>query len=140
MEASRLGKQRNPIVVVLLSVITFGIYFVYWYYKINKEVVEYDQRIESSPLISVLAITLGAFLVIPPYASAYTTAARARRMFWDYGSSVEISPALAFLLYFFIAVGYPAVSLFYPAYVQSKLNRFWRRQASKVAVEARRAA
>ncbi|MCL4499087.1 MAG: DUF4234 domain-containing protein [Chloroflexi bacterium] len=124
------GKIRNPVIVVILSLITLGIYFVYWFYRINKEIARYDWRIETRPAISALAVTVGSLLIVPPYISAYTTASRARRMFKDFQAPVEISPGLAGALYALLAVGYPVLSLLYPAYLQAKLNRFWRHETA----------
>lgn len=136
MQTTKLGKERNPLVVVLLSFITLGIYFAYWYYKVNREVVEYDEGIHTDPILSLLAITIGALLIIPPYISAFNTAARVRQMFSDNHAPISISPGAALGLYFLIAVGYPILQLFYPAYLQSKLNRFWRQQAAAIKAEA----
>ena len=32
-----IGKVRSPLVVILLSIITFGIYAIYWHYEMFKE-------------------------------------------------------------------------------------------------------
>ncbi len=140
METKRFGKHRNPLAVALLSFFTLGIYFIYWYYKVNEEIKAYDPRIEVEPGISAAAITLNylfatviAFII--GLISAFNTALRASTMFSDYSSSVRISPVLAALLYALGGLGFPMLALFYPAYVQSQLNHFWREQA-QVALEA----
>jgi hypothetical protein len=38
--SSYQGKIRNPLGVLGLSIITLGIYFVFWYYYANKELAE----------------------------------------------------------------------------------------------------
>lgn len=64
-------KVRNPLAPTLLPLITLGIYSIVWYYKVNKELKEYgavvgDRELaDSNPVNSVLAITLGAIVVIP---------------------------------------------------------------------------
>ena len=69
-------KIRSPWGVFFLSLITFGIYYFVWYYKTNKELQLYT---DVSPGTSLLAITLGGFLIIPPFAqSGATTSGSAR--------------------------------------------------------------
>jgi hypothetical protein len=34
------AKVRHPFAVSIFSVITLGIYYVYWWYQVNREVVE----------------------------------------------------------------------------------------------------
>ena len=67
-----VGKTRGPWVVWLLSLVTFGIYFLYWYYKVNNEVREYDGSIEVEPGISLLA----QFIPIANIVSAVKCAGR----------------------------------------------------------------
>ncbi|MCL5291103.1 MAG: DUF4234 domain-containing protein [Actinobacteria bacterium] len=143
-EMKKLFRRRSPLAVVLLSVITLGVYFVYWYYKVNKEIAAYDEKIETSPGVSAFAITLGYFLAffIVGFISSYNTAARAKRMFHDFNTPISISPIFATLLYALSALGFPMLALFYPAYIQSKLNAFWRHESArmKAAAEERPAA
>ena len=35
-----LGKLRNPLAVIGLTIITLGIYGIVWYYKVNKELAD----------------------------------------------------------------------------------------------------
>lgn len=138
----RFGKQRNPVGVAFLCFITLGIYFVYWHYKVNKEMLWYDQRIEVSPSISAVAVSIGwLFLLIPSFVSVYNTTRRAQFMFADYNREIRLSPAVATILHFFLGVGFPMLSIFYPPYLQSKMNRFWRVEAAeKIGMGERRAA
>ena len=39
-----IGKVRSPLVVILLSIITFGIYAIYWHYEMFKETNEFDNE------------------------------------------------------------------------------------------------
>src|SRR5690606_12821203 len=45
----RLGKTRSPLGVWLLALITFGVYGLVWYYKVNRELRDYNGQIEVSP-------------------------------------------------------------------------------------------
>ena len=81
-----IAKVRNPWGVLGLSLITLGIYTIFWYYYINKEFKEYgaaqgDQELaESQPGMSVLAITLGALIIVPAVISFVRTVQREQRV------------------------------------------------------------
>ncbi|MFM9150236.1 MAG: DUF4234 domain-containing protein, partial [Solirubrobacterales bacterium] len=71
-----VGKVRNPLAVVALAFITLGIYFFFWYFYVNRELKEVGQaagteECGTSPGTSLVAVTLGAFLIIPPFISLY---------------------------------------------------------------------
>ena len=70
------GKIRNPLGVIALSFVTLGIYSIFWYYFVNKEMAAVGRARNSdelgdSPGTSVLAVTLGALLIVPPFVSLY---------------------------------------------------------------------
>ena len=72
------GKIRNPLAPALLPFVTFGIYTLVWYYKINKELAEMGrarntEELGTSPGTSLLAVTLGVFIIVPPFLSIYNT-------------------------------------------------------------------
>ncbi len=70
-------KVRQPWVVVLLHVVTLGFYNWYWYYKINRELRDFGRvyKLERSqginPWLSLLAVTFGWILIVPPIVSWY---------------------------------------------------------------------
>jgi hypothetical protein len=57
-----VGKHRHPAVVVVLSVITLGFYSLLWHAKVNREMADFDARIEVRSGTSALGVTL-AWLV-----------------------------------------------------------------------------
>src|ERR1700712_2841376 len=63
-------KRRNPWAVWLgLPIITLGIYFFVWYYKIHKEMAEFDRR-RSIPVAGpVLVVIFLSWTVIAPWIS-----------------------------------------------------------------------
>src|SRR5205807_1138852 len=70
------AKVRNPLGVIGLTLITFGIYGIFWYYYVNKEMAKFGaarntDQLGDSPGTSVLAVTLGAFILVPPFLSVY---------------------------------------------------------------------
>jgi hypothetical protein len=108
-----VGKTRNPWGVWGLSFITLGIYFLYWYYKVNSEVRDYDRSIEVEPGISVLA----QFIPIANLISLWNTGGRINRAQESGGSSVRCSPLAGLLLMFVFSTGV--------VYYQSQLNKVW---------------
>jgi drug/metabolite transporter (DMT)-like permease len=109
-------KRRNPWGVFGLSIITLGIYWIVWYYKINNELLNYG--IQNDPAVATVAVTLGGFIIVPPFVSYYKTADRILKAQEKAGASERIIPVLALLL---VVV----VSIFAFPYYQSQLNKVW---------------
>src|SRR5947207_1027864 len=70
------AKIRNPLGVIGLSFITLGIYAIFWYYNVNKEMAAFGRAkktndLGDSPGTSVLAVTLGALVIVPAFISLY---------------------------------------------------------------------
>jgi hypothetical protein len=120
-----IAKVRNPWGVLGLSIITLGIYTVVWYYKVNKEFKEYgaaqgDQELaDSNPTNSVLAVTLGALIIVPAIISFVNTVKRAQRV-QQLGGVEPLNGWIVLLLYFVISIAIPP-------YIQSELNKVWER-------------
>lgn len=120
-----IAKVRNPWGVLGLSLITIGIYTIVWYYKINKEFKEYgaaqgDQELaDSNPTNSVLAVTLGALIIVPAIISFVNTVKRQQRV-QQLGGVEPINGWIVLILYF-------VVSIAIPPYMQSELNKVWER-------------
>jgi hypothetical protein len=123
-----IAKVRNPWGVLGLSIITFGIYGIFWYYYLNKEFKEYgaaqgDQELaESNPVNSVLAITLGALIVVPALISLYNFVKRAQRV-QQLGGVEPLNGWIALII--FLVVSF----VLYP-FVQSEVNKVWERYPS----------
>jgi len=68
---SRRLKARRPWAVAVLSLVTFNIYTIFWYYEVNREMRDYgsahgEQNLaRGKPWHSLLAITIGCVVVIP---------------------------------------------------------------------------
>jgi hypothetical protein len=54
-----MGKQRNGIVVVLLSIITLGIYWLVYVYKTSQEIKSYSGVGLGGPIALIIAIFVG---------------------------------------------------------------------------------
>jgi Domain of unknown function (DUF4234) len=106
--SSERGKIRNPLGVIGLSFITFGIYYIFWYYYLNKELAELGKakgsnELGDSPGTSVLAVTLGAFVIVPPFISIYNFAKRLQAAERLTGTEPGMEPGLLLVLWIFIS-------------------------------------
>jgi hypothetical protein len=114
--------KRDPLVVLLLSFITLGIYALYWYYKVNEEIQRYTGDMTISPVRSLMAVLFGWIIIVPPFIAVWNTANHVVEMERGVEIQQELSPAIAIVLLLVIAV---ALGL----YVQEHLNRVWDRAA-----------
>jgi hypothetical protein len=116
-------KIRNPWGVLGLTLITLGIYYLVWYYKINREMADWGGQnnvdIGTSPGVSLLAITVGALIIVPPFVSIWCTGQRMELT----QRAASVDGGSGFL--FFILHIIPLVSLFAPVYMQMELNKAW---------------
>jgi hypothetical protein len=111
-------KKREPLGVLGLSFITIGIYFFYWYYKVNDEIRRFEKDETVRPGIALLAVTLGWFVIVPPFISVYNTSNHIVQMEQRMGVQQQLSPALNVILLLIIGIAVPA-------YSQEHLNRVW---------------
>jgi Domain of unknown function (DUF4234) len=114
--------KRDPLVVLLLSFITLGIYALYWYYKVNEEIQRYTGDMTISPVRSLMAVLFGWIIIVPPFIAVWNTANHVVEIERGVEIQQELSPAIAIVLLLVIAV---ALGL----YVQEHLNRVWDRAA-----------
>jgi uncharacterized protein DUF4234 len=114
-------KIRNPFGVFALSIVTFGIYYAVWYFKVNRELRD-AAGIEVSPVTAVLAISIGWVIIVPPFVSWYRTFERIQQAQRQAGLANEASPMLGFIL-FLVALVFLPVELLY---AQDELNKLWR--------------
>src|SRR4051812_19119200 len=75
------AKLRQPWAVGVLTVVTIFIYYFVWYYKVNREMADYGKargtdELGDSPGTSLLAVTLGALVIVPALVSIYRTGQR----------------------------------------------------------------
>ena len=102
------GKVRSFWMGFLLVAVTFGIYHFCWYYFVNDELKDIgaekdDQNLaQSSPTMSVTAIIVGGWLIVPWFLSVYNYGQRIKRTQRLVGvpRHQQINPTTAFLLLF----------------------------------------
>lgn len=114
----RIGKTRNIFLVWLVwPFITFGIYHIVWWYKINREARDLAPEIVVEPAVSVLAITLGALIIVPPFVSIFKTGDRIARMQSAAGMPATCSGVLGLVASFVFGL--------HSLYYQNELNKIW---------------
>jgi hypothetical protein len=107
-------RERNIVLWYVVSILTFGIGLIVWYYLLNKDAKTLARNKRWSPALSVVAITIGSILVIPAYVSNWRTWNRIREATDADGLSAGLQFCLVFI---------PVVNLAFWGYLQSKLNR-----------------
>ena len=118
--------KRSPIGVMGLALITFGIYFFVWYFKINEETRVFRNDDTISPTRSLMAVLFGWIVIVPPFIAVYNTAKHIEAMEEDVGVAQRIEAVLALILFFVLSIGYLA-------YAQEHLNRTWGTASGDVA-------
>ena len=122
------AKIRSPVAVAIFSIITLGIYVLFWWYFINREMADYGRakgtiELGDGPGKSVLALFPGGLIIVPAIWTLVTTFKRvqaAQRL----AGGPPINGWLGLVLYVVIS---PA----YYAYMQSGLNNVWKAQGAE---------
>ncbi|QKW07993.1 DUF4234 domain-containing protein [Streptomyces sp. NA04227] len=116
--SARSGKPRNIFLVWLIwPLITLGIYFFVWYFKINREARDFDERIEVSPVHAMLAQLIGWIIIVPPFVSTYRTGQRIAAMQRAAGLPGSCNAWIGFILMF--------VAGLHSLYYQHEINQVW---------------
>jgi Domain of unknown function (DUF4234) len=128
--AASSARIRGIIAVPLLTLVTLGIYGFVWYYKINREMADmgrasgHTDELGDNPVTSLLAITLGALVIVPAVVSLWHTFQRVQALQRLTGGGEPINGWLGVVLYFVIGI-----ALY--GYMQSGLNAAWRAQQQR---------
>ncbi len=113
---------RDPVVVAVLSFVTLGIYTVFWWYFVNREMADHGRAqgwhdLGHDPTASTLALFPGAIVVVPAVWTTVTTFQRIQAAQRLYGQ-VPINGWIGLIL---ALVFSPALH----GYMQSGLNSAW---------------
>lgn len=118
-------KVRNPWAVALLPFITFGIYHLVWWYKINKELKEYGEAkgfdLGRNPVNSLLALFPGSLIIVPALITYWKGTKRVMGAAKVAGRE-PVNGWIAIILYLLLS---PA----FWAYLQVSLNHVWEQEA-----------
>ena len=121
------AKVRNPLGTVALSIITIGVYYVFWWYFINREMRDLGRArnadLGESPGNSVLALTLGALVIVPALVTLWRTSGRVETAQETVGMEGRASGPIIFILLLLIG----PVGIWY---AQSELNKVWAAQGA----------
>ena len=116
------AKVRNPLGTVALSIVTIGVYYVFWWYFINREMRDLGRArgadLGQNPGQSVLAITLGALIIVPALVTLWRTSARVEQAQEVVGIERRASGPIIFVLLLLIG----PVGIWY---AQSELGKVW---------------
>ncbi len=127
------AKARSGWLVLLWSVLTFGIYGIYWWYSINRELADVGgardtDELGTNPVLSALAYTFGGVLVVPvvwTFVATFKRVQRAERLVGE----PEPASGWVFAALTVLTLGIGAV-----LYLQAHQNRVLRRQAGPAPV------
>lgn len=129
--AGEVGKTRHPLGIIGLMIITIGIYFFVWWFKVNKEMAAIGRARNTdecgdNPTTSLLAMIPGFLIIVPPYVSFYKANVRLNAAERLTGRPEGISPVLMVVLYFVFSP--------IPIYLfQNNLNKMLQAQAGGAA-------
>jgi hypothetical protein len=78
LSSGTVAKLRNPVLVAVFTIITFGVYQIYWWYQVNRELAEHGRALGRTdlgddPARSTLALFPGAMVVVPAIWTTVTT-------------------------------------------------------------------
>ena len=122
-------KLRNPLTSGLLDLITVGIYGIYWYYQVHREMADLGRargtaELGENPTNSLLALMPGAFVLVPAVITLWNAGKRgqaAQRLAGQ--AEPQLNNVLAFVLLLLLA----PVGIWY---FQSELNKVWQAETA----------
>lgn len=128
------AKVRNPLVVVILALVTLGIYFLFWYFFVNRELRDIGrgagtEECGTSPGMSLVAVTFGVLIIVPPFISIYNSFKRLNAASQIRLGRDGFDAGLGLVLWFFIS----PVALYI---FQMKMNEMLRAEGTETAQAA----
>lgn len=127
------AKIRSLWAVALLPYVTLGIYQLVWYYKINREMRDLGRKrqvtgLGDSPGTSLLAVTLGALVIVPAIISVVNTYKRIKLSQQVTGvyPGDQING-------WFVLLGFLLLAPVAYAYEQDALNKVWNIDSGRAA-------
>jgi hypothetical protein len=123
-ESDETVKVRNPWAVALLPFVTFGIYHLVWWYRINKEMKAYGEPLGydlgRNPTNSVLALFPGGLIIVPALITYWRGTVRVQGT----EALADREPLNGWLVLLLWVIIQPAMW----AFLQVSLNRVWEQE------------
>ena len=122
--SSANAKIRNPLAVVALTLVTLGVYALFWWYFVNRELRDFGRakgtdECGTSPGTSLAALAIGWIVIVPPFVSVFKGFKRMNAASRLAGSGDGFDAGLGLLIWIFISP--IAIYLF-----QMNLNKVWK--------------
>ena len=119
----RLGTTRNPVLTLVLILLTFGIYYLYFIYVVSEETQEFLGEREVSPGVEVLlsVLTCGLYNIYWDYKMGKRVAEMSERV----GLPATDNAVLYLILDLVGFGGFGGLGLINPILQQDSLNRVW---------------
>jgi hypothetical protein len=118
-------KIRSPWAAALLPFVTFGIYHLVWWYRINRELRDYGRAkgydLGQNPTNSLLALFPGGLIIVPALITYWRGTKRIQGASRLAGKEA-VNGWIALVLYL-------VLSPVFWAYLQVSLNDLWRQEA-----------
>jgi len=108
-----VGQVRSPAFVIIISIITLGIYFLYWHYKTGEELKRYSGEGLGGVLWLVIAIVLGIVMW-------FVAPSEVGKLYSREGQHQPVSGVTGFWM-FLPLIGF----IIWVVKVQGALNRYW---------------
>ncbi len=131
-------KIRDPWRVGVLCVLTFGIYSIVWFYKVNDELDRYGRaqnqpEIQGNPILALAGLLLG-FLIVPAIIVWVWTLTRLRRAqdLARTGQELTLGASLALAAFSIVPIVGP---LIWHEHVQHNFNVLWLDRDASAAPE-----
>jgi hypothetical protein len=126
--AERDIKVRGPVWAGIFSLVTLGIYTIYWIYVTAKDLSAYGRAkgrdLGQSPAMTLLAVTIGWIIIVPALVAIYRQARRIQQAQRLAGVDT-MNGWIALVLYL-------VFSPVFFAYEQSELNKAWAAEGGPV--------
>jgi hypothetical protein len=123
--------------VPALWLITLGIYGLYWWYQVNRELADLGRKRQADglgdqPIVSLLALFPGSLIIVPPFVSLYNGVQRIKRAQEITVGKVTMEGWIVLgLLVGSLVIG--IAWMIVPGYIQNELNQAWKTQPKQAS-------
>lgn len=119
----RIGERRDPALVLVFILLTCGIYYLYFIYKVSEETQEYLGEPDTAPIVDMLLcfLTCGLWNIYWDY----KTGKKIARMDERAGLPVTDNAVLYLILDLLGVGGFASVGIINAVLQQDSLNRIW---------------